>query len=98
MGRVVAKYIQAAIADKIDNLQVRTLNRRRSTHCCGELCARDEAELIVKRPFTLSTLDRDARVTGRDRSEIEPMLEALWGKGLVVDPRLRGTPTAAGAL
>ena len=39
-------------------------------------------------PFGLSTLDRIAKVTGRDRKELEPMLAALCDKGLVVDVRL----------
>jgi ferredoxin len=90
MGHVVAKDIYGALGDKIDNLQVRTPQNEAFYAMLRELYSPDEAELIVKMPFSLSTLDRIAKVTGRDRNEVEPMLEALCEKGLVVDLHLDG--------
>ena len=90
MGHVVAKDIYGALGDKIDNLQVRTPQTGAFYAMLRELYSPDEAELIVKMPFSLSTLDRIAKVTGRDRNEVEPMLEALCEKGLVVDLHLDG--------
>jgi hypothetical protein len=72
MGHIVAKDIYGALGDKIDNLQVRTPQNAAFYAMLRELYSPDEAELIVKMPFTLSTLDRIAKVTGHDCNEIEP--------------------------
>ena len=88
MGHMVAKDIYGALGDKIDNLHVRTPQTEAFYAMLRELYSADEAELIVAMPFGLSTLERIAKVTGRDRKELEPMLAALCDKGLVVDVRL----------
>ncbi len=88
MGHMVAKDIYGALGEKIDNLHVRTPQTEAFYAMLRELYSPDEAELIVAMPFGLSTLERIAKVTGRDRKELEPMLAALCDKGLVVDVRL----------
>ena len=90
MGHLVAKDMYGALGDKIDSLTVRTPRNEAFYAMLRELYSPDEAELIVKMPFTLSTLDRIAKVTGLDRDRVEPMLEALCEKGLVVDLHLDG--------
>jgi len=49
------------------------------------LYSAEDAELVVRMPFALSTIDRIAQVTGIDRADLEPRLAALCDKGLVVD-------------
>ena len=90
MGHIVAKDMYGALGDKIDSLTVRTPRNEAFYAMLRELYAPDEAELIAKMPFTLSTLDRITKVTGLDRNEIEPRLERLCEKGLVVDIHLDG--------
>lgn len=90
MGHVVAKDIYGALGDKIDNLQIRTPQNEAFYAMLRELYSPDEADLIVRMPFTLSTLDRIATVSGADRNEIEPVLEGLCERGLVVDLYLDG--------
>ena len=91
MGHLVAKDVYGALGDRIDGLQVRTPQNAAFRAMLRELYSPDEAELIVGMPFTLSTVDRIARATGRDRHELEPRLAALCDKGLVVDLDLGGT-------
>jgi ferredoxin len=90
MGHIVAKDIYGPLGDKIDNLAIRTPQTKAFFAMLRQLYAPEEAELIVGMPFTLSTLDRIANVTGRDRSELEPLLARLCDKGLVVDLDLGG--------
>ena len=91
MGHMVAKDIYGSLGQKIDNLTVRTPQTETFHAMLRELYSPEEAELIVGMPFALSTLDRIARVTGRDRNEIEPLLTRLCEKGLVVDLLLGGS-------
>ena len=91
MGHMVAKDIYGSLGQKIDNLTVRTPQTETFHAMLRELYSPEEAELIVGMPFALSTLDRIARVTGRDRNEIEPLLTRLCDKGLVVDLLLGGS-------
>jgi ferredoxin len=91
VGHIVAKDIYGALGEKIDNLAVRTPQTEAFRAMLRQLYSPDDAELIVGMPFTLSTLDRIAKVTGRDRNELEPILNRLCDKGLVVDLNLGGT-------
>jgi ferredoxin len=90
MGHIVAKDMYGALGDKIDNLTVRTPQNEAFYAMLRELYSPEEAELIVKMPFTLSTLDRIVKVTGRGRKELAQMLTTLCEKGLVVDLNLGG--------
>jgi len=91
MGHLVAKDIYGALGEKIDNLAVRTPQTKAFHAMLRQLYSPDDAELIVRMPFTLSTLDRITKITGRDRNELEPILSRLCDKGLVVDLDLGGT-------
>jgi ferredoxin len=82
---MVGKDIYGSLGGKIDSLSVRTPQTETFHAILRELYSPEEAELIVQMPFTLSTLERIAQVTGRDRKELEPRLASLCDKGLVVD-------------
>jgi ferredoxin len=90
VGHVVAKDIYEPLGRKIDSLAIRTPQTRTFHDMLRALYTPEEAELIVAMPFRLSTARRIARVSGRSRSEIEPVLERLCDKGLVVDLDLGG--------
>ncbi|NJD32507.1 MAG: 4Fe-4S dicluster domain-containing protein [Gammaproteobacteria bacterium] len=91
MGHIVAKDIFGALGEKIDSLTVHTPQTETFRAVLRELYSPEEAELVVRMPFTLSTVDRIARVTGRAPAELEPQLARLSDKGLVVDLNLGGT-------
>ncbi len=91
MGHIVAKDIYGPLGAKIDNLTVRTPQTKAFYAMLRQLYSPEEAELIVGMPFTLSKLDRIAKVTGRNCNELEPLLARLCHKGLVVDLDLGGT-------
>ena len=91
MGHMVAKDVYGALGDKIDGQHVRTPQNEAFYAMLRELYSPDEAELIVRMPFRLSTLERIERVTGWDRKQIEPVLTGLCDKGLVVDVDVGGT-------
>jgi ferredoxin len=88
MGHVVAKDVFGALGEKIDSLSVRTPQTETFHAILRELYSPEEAEFIVRMPFTLSTVGRIARVTGRDPKEVEPLLARLSDRGLVVDLKL----------
>jgi len=88
MGHLVAKDIYAALGEKIDDLTVHTPQTETFYRMLRELYTPEDAELVVKMPFALSTLERIAEVTGRSPADLEPALAALCDKGLVVDVRL----------
>ncbi|MGD9265187.1 MAG: 4Fe-4S dicluster domain-containing protein [Lysobacterales bacterium] len=90
MGHVVAKDIYGPLGKKIDGMSVRTPQTEAFHAMLRQLYSEEEAELVVQMPWGLSTLGRISRVTGRDKKELQPILERLCDKGLVVDLDLGG--------
>ena len=91
MGHIVAKDIFGALGEKIDSLTVRTPQTEAFHAILRELYSEEEAELVVRMPFSLSTVSRLEMLTGRDRAELEPLLARLSDKGLVLDIDVGGT-------
>ena len=91
MGHMVAKDVYGALGDKIDGLTVRTPQTEAFHAMLRELYSPEDAELIVKMPFTLARVERIAKLAGMDPAEVEPQLARLADKGLVVDLNLGGT-------
>jgi ferredoxin len=85
---MVGKDVYGALGNKIDNLTVHTPQTETFREILRTLYSPEEAELVARIPFTLSTAERIARVTGIDPADLEPRLAALCDKGLVVDVRL----------
>lgn len=90
MGHLVAKDIYGALGDKLDGMQVRMPRNDALYAMLSELYSAEEAAVVVAMPYTLSTLDRIAKVSGRSNVELESMLSGLCDKGLVVDLQLGG--------
>lgn len=90
MGHVVGRDIYARLANKMDNLHVRAPWNRTFHSLLQELVSTREAEVIVKMPFLLSSLDRVAKITSVQPDELRPILEGLCEKGLVMDVLLDG--------
>ncbi|HPS94802.1 MAG TPA: 4Fe-4S binding protein, partial [Deltaproteobacteria bacterium] len=50
-----------------------------------ELYTTEEAEVVVRMPYTLSSLERIARTTGIEKTRLQGTLDGLGRKGLVLD-------------
>lgn len=85
MGHQGAKDAYRRLGRKLDGLGTRAPWNRTLFAILQELYTPEEAELVVRMPYGLSSLDRIAAVTGRSEAELQPILEGLAGKGLVMD-------------
>ncbi|MFH1893645.1 MAG: 4Fe-4S dicluster domain-containing protein [Candidatus Zixiibacteriota bacterium] len=85
MGHTVGKDAYRRLAKKIDGLTVRVPYNETLHAILAELYTSEEAELLIKMPYGLSTLDEIERVTKRGRAELQRLLDSLSSKGLVMD-------------
>ena len=77
--------VYRALGKKIDNLTVRTPWNETFHSILKELYTTEEADVVVKMPYALSSLERISRVTGVGKTRLQGILESLGGKGLVMD-------------
>ncbi len=89
MGHTAAKDIYRELGEKIDALTLRAPWNDALHAILKELYSEEEADLIIKMPYTLSSLSRLERVSGLHPSKVRSLLEGLAGKGLVIDLCLR---------
>ena len=85
MGHLAGKDVYRRLGQKIDGLQVRAPWTPALHAILKELYSEEEAELIVRMPYTLAGLERIAAVTGLRRSGLERTLEELCSRGLLID-------------
>ena len=90
MGHLVGKDIYKRLGKKIDNLTIRAPWNDSLYEILKELYSSEEAELIIKMPFGLATIERIQKITGLERAKLQQLLEGLAQKGLVTDFQLRG--------
>ncbi|MDD4051650.1 MAG: 4Fe-4S binding protein [candidate division Zixibacteria bacterium] len=90
MGHLVGKDLYRALGRKIDNLTMRAPWNETLYAILKELYTEEEADVAVRMPYAMSTLDRIAEVTGYDRDRLQRILDGLAAKGLVVDVRVNG--------
>ena len=89
MGHANAKDIYRALGDKIDALSLRAPWNDALHAILTELYSEEEADLVIKMPYTLASLSRLERVTRIESSKLRPLLAGLATKGLVIDLCLR---------
>ncbi len=77
--------VYRTLGKKIDDLTVRTPWNETFHSILKELYTTEEADAVVKMPYTLSSLDRIAKVTGIEKIRLQGILEGLGKKGLVLD-------------
>jgi ferredoxin len=77
--------VYRTLGKKIDNLTVRTPWNETFHSILKELYTTEEADAVVKMPYTLSSLDRIAKVTNIEQTRLHGILEGLCNKGLVLD-------------
>ena len=85
MGHLVGKEIYQKLGDKIDNLSVRVNKNKTLFNILKELYSSNEAELVVKMPYSLSPADKIEKTTGIEKTKLNFLLESLCAKGLVMD-------------
>lgn len=85
MGHMVGKDIYRKLGKKIDSLTARAPWNDTFHAILKELYTTEEADLIVRMPYGVASLDQIAKVTGYDRSKLTKLLESLCAKGLVID-------------
>lgn len=73
------------LGKKIDSLYVRAPWNETWHSILKELYTTEEADVVVKMPYTLSSLERISRVTAIEKTRLQGILERLCAKGLVMD-------------
>ena len=85
MGHVDSKNIFRKLGRKINNLPLRAPWNETFYELLRKLYSEKEADVLVKMPYGFSDLNRVAKMTKYDRSELSKILEGLCSKGLVMD-------------
>ena len=85
MGHLVGKDVYRKLGNKIDNLTVRAPWNDTLYAILKELYSVEEAELVVKMPYSLASVERIAQITGKSKGRLRVLLEGLCDKGLVLD-------------
>ncbi len=85
MGHVVGKDIYKSLGEKIDNLAVRVELNKKFYDILKELYSHEEADVVVRMPYSLSPLEEIAKQTGYGKTRLLKILKGLCLKGLVVD-------------
>lgn len=90
MGHIVGKDIYRKLGKKIDGLSMRAPWNEKFYAILRELYSAEEADLVVRMPYGLSTMDKIEEVTGYERTKLEKLTEGMCSKGLVVDVWIGG--------
>jgi len=90
MGHMVAKDLYHRLGKKVDNLHVKAPVNETMLALLKELYSVEEADLVVRMPYTFSSLERISRMTRIEPSRVERTLNNLCAKGLVMDMYLDG--------
>lgn len=85
MAQMEEEKIYRKLGRKIDNLTMRAPWNGTLYAILKGLYTPEEAELLAKMPYTLSTIDRIARTTGLEKNHVRSTLDKLCNKGLVID-------------
>lgn len=85
MGHLVGKDVFRELGRKIDGMEARAPWNDKLYAILKELYTTEEAEIIIKMPYGLSTFAELERATGYMKSELQRLLDGLTSKGLVMD-------------
>jgi len=90
MGHIDGKKLYRKLGRKIDNLTTRAPWNQTFYEILKELYSEKEADVVVKMPYGLSSLDQVTQVTKYEGSELQGIIEGLCSKGLVMDLWING--------
>ena len=90
MGHLVGKDLFRKLGRKIDGLGVRTPWNEKLHAILKELYTEEEADVVIKMPYGLSTFEEVGKATGYEKSRLRRILDGLTAKGLVADLWIHG--------
>lgn len=85
MGHIVGKDRYRALGRKIDNLTMRVPWNETLYAILKELYTEEEANIAVRMPYGLSSLEAVSRAVGVDTERLRPVLDGMASKGLIMD-------------
>lgn len=85
MHTINGNRIYRKLGEKIDNLHVKAPWNETWHSILKELYTTEEADVVVRMPYTLSTLDRISQITKIEKIRLQNILENLCRKGLIMD-------------
>lgn len=85
MGHLVGKDIFRKLGKKIDGLETRAPWNDKLHAILKALYSEQEADLIIRMPYGLSSFQHLEKTTGYEKSELRRLLDGLTAKGLVMD-------------
>ncbi len=88
MGHISAKDIYRKLGKKIDGTYVRVPWNNTLFLLLKELYSPEEAEVLVKMPYGLSTFEQIAKITRFNEAKLHKVLDECCEKGLVFDVSL----------
>jgi Na+-translocating ferredoxin:NAD+ oxidoreductase RNF subunit RnfB len=91
VGHLVGKDVFRKLGRKIDGLGTRAPWNEKFNALLRELYSPEEADVVVKMPYGLSTFERLEKVTGYESARLRTLLDRLTTKGLVMDLWLNDT-------
>lgn len=90
MGHMVGKDVYKMLGEKIDGLNMRSPQNNELFAILNELYSQEEAELVARMPYGLSSYDRILKLTGLAPAALQKLLDDLTGKGLIMDLYING--------
>jgi Pyruvate/2-oxoacid:ferredoxin oxidoreductase delta subunit len=90
MGHLVGKDIYRKLGKKIDGLTMRAPYNETLYKILRELYTPEEAELIVKMPYSPSSFEKIQLITRYETTKLQKLLFDLAEKGLLLDFVIRG--------
>lgn len=91
MGHLVGKDIlYRELGKKIDGLTVKVPWNENFHAILKELYTVEEADLIVKMPYRLSSCRRIQKITKIEETKLQKLLDGLCAKGLLIDVEIKG--------
>ena len=85
MGHLVGKDIFRELGRKIDGMEMRAPWNERLHAILKELYSTEEADVVIRMPYGLSTFEQLVTATGYEKDTLQRILDSLTEKGLVVD-------------
>jgi Pyruvate/2-oxoacid:ferredoxin oxidoreductase delta subunit len=90
MGHLVGKNLYRKLGKKIDGMTMRAPWNEAFYAILKELYTSDEAEVVVKMPYGIATIDQIAQTTNIEKGKLKILLDSLSVKGLVMDIFMKG--------
>ena len=85
MGHLVGKELFRKLGSKIDGMETRAPWNDKLYDVLKELYSAEEAELVIKMPYGLATIEQLEKITGYEKVALRKILDGLAAKGLVMD-------------